>query len=129
MRHPKSKICKMFEVFGKCKFDNCAYLHVDNTDNNKVEVLENEVMELKLELRQISKKVKDGNTNKLEGLENHVKLLQDEVKMLADNLKKTHLIIQLMEKDKVTSEDLAGGDKDVLRCTLCEYECKKVSNS
>ena len=45
--------------------------------------------------------------------------------MLSDNLKKTQLVIQLMEKDKVTSEDLAGGDKDVLRCTLCEYECKK----
>ena len=42
MRHPK--ICKIFELFGKC--------------NNKVEELENEVKKLKLELRLISKKVK-----------------------------------------------------------------------
>ena len=41
MRHPK--ICKIFKVFGKCMFDDCAYHHVNNTDNNKVKVLENEV--------------------------------------------------------------------------------------
>ena len=46
MRHPK--ICKIFEVFGKCKFDNCAYLQVDNTDNNKAKAISAKLLELNL---------------------------------------------------------------------------------
>ena len=74
-----------------------------------------------MELRQISKKVKEGNTNKLEGQANHVQVLQDEVKILAYKLKKTQFILQLIEKDKVTSLYRARDDKYILKCTLCEY--------
>ena len=72
MPHPKR--CKIFEVCGKCKFDNCAYLYENKTDY-KVVALENKVEELKLELiRHISDLVKERNTRKI--LENGVNVLK-----------------------------------------------------
>ena len=59
MCHPKK--CKTFEVFSKCKFDKCVYLHVENETNNKVYVLESEVKELKLELSTILMNAKEEN--------------------------------------------------------------------
>ena len=69
MRHPKR--CKIFEVCGKCKFDNCAYLYENKTDY-KVVALENKVKELKLGFRHISDLVKERNTRQIEQLENGV---------------------------------------------------------
>ena len=73
MRHPKR--CKIFEVCGKCKFDNCGYLYENKTDY-KVVALENKVKELKLELRHISDLVKERNTRQIEQLENGVNVLK-----------------------------------------------------
>ena len=48
MRHPKK--CKSFDAYGKCKFTDCAYLHVKDGEHSKVESLEKDVKELKEEV-------------------------------------------------------------------------------
>ena len=71
MRHPKK--CKIFEIFGRCQFDNCAYLHVDNETKNKISALETEVNNLKLEVSSILTNVKEDNTKKIDTLRHDVK--------------------------------------------------------
>ena len=38
---PSNKKCKTFDVYGKCNFTDCAYLHVKDGENSKVDLLEN----------------------------------------------------------------------------------------
>ena len=126
MRHPKK--CKTFELFGKCNSENCAYIHVKYETDDKFQVLENVVMELKLELRQIAENGKEENTKKLETLENDVKELKDDVKMLANSIKNTERMMhQLIEKDKDTVKNQTEIEKEFLKCTLCEYKCEKAT--
>ena len=98
VRHPKK--CK---TFGQCNFENCAYIHLKYETNDKFQVIENVVTEMKLELRQNAEKGKEENTKKLETIENDVKELKDDVKILAKSIKNTELMMnQFIEKDKDT---------------------------
>ena len=56
--HPKK--CKNFDVYGKCKFTNCAYIHSEDEVNQKVELLKKCVKELKEEILQLM--MKENNT-------------------------------------------------------------------
>ena len=58
-RHPK--VCKYFDKRGKCKFENCAYLHVKEGINLKVEILEKQVAALILEIEELKKTNTEGN--------------------------------------------------------------------
>ena len=124
MRHPKK--CKTFEVFGNCKFDQCAYLHVDNETNKKMYVLENEVKKLKLEVNNILKNAKEEKTKNVETLEHDVKELKHDVKMLAKSIKNTELVLQLMDKDTDTLKNYIVYEKGTMKCTVCKYRCKKA---
>ena len=64
LRHPK--ICKAFEALGKCQFVNCAYRHVDNRTNLKIDNLKNVVEELKLEIVKIGHNMKEDNVQKIQ---------------------------------------------------------------
>ena len=61
----------------------------------------------------------------METPENDVKELKDDMRMLAKNSKNTELVLQRMEKDTETVKNGAGYEKDTLKCTMCEYRCKK----
>ena len=124
MRHPKK--CKTFEVFDKCKFDKCSYLHVNSENNNKMYDLENEVKKLKLEVNNILKNAKEETTKKVETLEQDVKELKEDVKMLAKNINNTELVLQLMDKDTETWKNAVGYEKYTMKCTMCKYRCEQA---
>ena len=45
IQNPKK--CTTFEFYGKCKIKDCAYLHINDVVNHKVDTLEKEVKDLK----------------------------------------------------------------------------------
>ena len=59
LRHAKT--CQKFEALGKCKFSSCAYRHISNKTNQKVECLEKVVEELKVEIDKLGQNIKDGD--------------------------------------------------------------------
>ena len=83
----------------KINFFACTYLHVDNRTKNKINALETEVKNLKLEVNSILPNVKEDNTKKIDTLQHYLKELNDEVKGLAKSIKNTELVLQLIEKD------------------------------
>ena len=56
MRHPKP--CRFFER-NNCKFDNCAYSHQKDGRDLKIENLENQITDLKCEVKELSKTSKE----------------------------------------------------------------------
>ena len=52
-RHPKA--CKNYAKYNKCRFQQFAYSHEKNEHQSKVEKLEKEVNELKLEVEELKK--------------------------------------------------------------------------
>ena len=131
-RHPKK--CKNFDVFGKCKFTNCAYIHVDDGINNRVDCLEKYVKDLKEQIEQLNNDKNYRGSQKIDALEREVLELKDNVKKLTINLQATKLQIQQLEdkvqtdviKNNVTKENSKLDTRDNwLFCEMCDYKCKK----
>ena len=93
-----SKKCNNFNVYGKCKFTNCAYIHSEDEVNHKVEALKKCVKELKEEILQLIKKENNTHNQNIEELENQVIDLKDSVKKLASELKTTQLLIKQLDE-------------------------------
>ena len=70
MTNPKK--CKTFEFFGKCKFNDCAYLHINVVVNHKVDTLEKEVKDLKEKFLELTENRNGRNNVKIEILEKEV---------------------------------------------------------
>jgi hypothetical protein len=91
MRHPKP--CRFFGR-NKCKFENCAYSHRKDSRDLKIEHLENQVTDLKCEVKEISK------TNKEYQIE--VKNLLQQVADISNNLKG---VIKQIKRDRKQQEN------------------------
>ena len=91
MQHPKQ--CRFF-VRNKCKFENCAYSHTKDSRDLKIEHLENQVTDLKCEVKEIS------NTNKES--QNEVKKLLQQVADISNNLKG---VIKQIKRDRKQQEN------------------------
>ena len=127
MRHPKR--CKAFSAFGNCKFVKCAYFHVKDGVDLKVETLENDVKKLKNEVLQLNQNHHEGNEKKIVVLERELETLKESVNNLTVTMKATELLVKdLSNIDKATKVNtkLEEGEK-LLKCNICEYECKKIA--
>ena len=51
-RHPRS--CKYFSLDGKCRFPRCVYAHIKYQAQNKIDILEKEVKDLKLKITDLN---------------------------------------------------------------------------
>ena len=100
LRHPK--MCRTFAAFGKCKFSKCAYLHSKEGTNLKIEILENEVGELKQKVEQL---IESNHHMKLE-IEN---ISKEREKKCEDELERE------MSKTK----------KEGIKCKQCDYKCER----
>ena len=63
-RHPRK--CKYYSEYRRCKFDPCAFLHI-NTNNN-IEHLKPENAAIKEKLRELEESLKETNENEYETL-------------------------------------------------------------
>ena len=91
MRHPKP--CRFFER-NSCKFDNCAYSHRKDGRDVKIENLENQVTDLKSEVKALSK---TSNESQIE-----VKNLLQQVAEFSNNLKG---VIKQIKRDRKQQEN------------------------
>ena len=91
LRHPKT--CKAFEDLGKCKFVNCAYRHINNRKNTKIEGLENAVLELRLEIVKLGNNIKEDCSQKIGILDRDIKALRYDINQLIKNIKSTDLLL------------------------------------
>ena len=117
MRHPKP--CKYFER-NSCKFDNCAYSHRKYGRDLKIEHLENQVIDLKCEVKELNKNNKECQIE--------VKNLLQQVTDISNNLKGVIKQIKrdrkLLENDKEKSEAIekkASDDSKVMQVKEKEY--------
>ena len=56
-RHPRK--CRYFNQNGWCKFQSCSYSHKTIVTNDKVEVLENEINNLKKQVTELDNNIKE----------------------------------------------------------------------
>ena len=91
MRHPKP--CRFFER-NSCKFDNCAYSHRKDGRDLKIENLENQVTDLKSEVKALSK---TSNESQIE-----VQNLLQPVAEISNNLKG---VIKQIKRDRKQQEN------------------------
>ena len=68
------------EALGNCKFASCAYRHISNRTNQKVECLEKVDEELKVEIVKLGQNIKDGYNQKMEVLDRVLKALRHDIK-------------------------------------------------
>ena len=66
-RHPRR--CKFYKEYRKCKFDPCAFLHI-NTENN-LENLISENNAIKVKLKEVEESLKELNGKKKRNLRFH----------------------------------------------------------
>ena len=118
-RHPKT--CKFYARNADCWWkEKCAYQHKKSYNINKIDMLEEEVMNLKKQIKEINK---DEDSKKIEVLENSLKVLQQHVNILENELRASRLEVD-------TSGEISDPTKDVinkenLKCTDCDYHCEK----
>jgi hypothetical protein len=95
-RHPKK--CLWYERFNRCKFSNCAYMHVKDIDQTelkeKIEKLDNKINEKEDEIRQQIIKIEQIEL-KLNNVEKHDKQVID-LESKVRNLEK--FVVRLEEK-------------------------------
>ena len=105
LRHPKT--CKAFEDLCKCKFVNCAYRHINNRTNTKIEGLENAVLELRLEIVKLGNNIIEDCSQKIGFLDRDIKALRYDINQLSKNIKSTELLLnKLNEKETWESPDI-----------------------
>ena len=108
MRHPKR--CQTFDNFGECKFIDCAYLHVKDGGNYKVDALEKEVKELRDEVQKLIQNKYNSNNLKIEMHEKEIIVLNYEVNQLNINLKKTQIFLDELTKKATTETKIKETD-------------------
>ena len=101
MRHPKK--CQNFGVSGKCRYIDCAYLHVKDEDNSKIYALEMEVKELREEVQKLMQNRPNKTNHKIEMHEKEITVLNYEVNQLNSNIKQMKLMLDEITK-KATIE-------------------------
>ena len=89
-----SKRCKTFEFYVKCKNIDCAYIHINDVVNHKVDTLEKEVKDLKEEFIKLTKNKNSRNNVKIEILEKVVIFLTYEINQLNNKLRKPELLLK-----------------------------------
>jgi hypothetical protein len=77
LRHPKN--CKYYTNYGRCKFDPCAYKHIDNQNTFERNTQENEI--IKAKLKHIEEQLKELNEKEIETKLNMEKLKKIEEKV------------------------------------------------
>lgn len=139
LRHPKT--CQTFEVLGKCKFANCAYRHLSNSTNQKVECLEKVVEELMVEIVKLGQSIKKDDNQKIEVLDRDLKALICDINQLTNYIKNIELLLKrrmrkrlcrLMTKKDTIEESknpiLKGSSSDKekvnFQCHHCDFECE-----
>ena len=90
MRHPKP--CRFFER-NNCKFDDCAYSHRKDGRDLKIENLENQVTDLKSEVKELSKTSRESQIE--------VKNLLQQVADISNNMKG---VIKQIKRDRKQQE-------------------------
>ena len=126
LRHPKK--CKTFSAFGNCKFVKCAYFHVKDEVDLKVEMLENYVKKLKEEVLQLNQNSQKYDEKKIAGLERELQTLKEDVSNLTISIKTTEKLVKdLSTKYKATKDraTMKEGEK-IQKCDICDYKCKKT---
>ena len=96
-RHPN--LCRYFCQFGRCKFgETCAYSHVSDSKNQKEEILDKEVVELKEEMKKLKAELS-------EKIEKEVVKLKDDVNELNENVKFLKRVMGKLVQDIKSLED------------------------
>ena len=104
LRHPKT--CQTFEVHGKCKYANCAYRHLSNSTNQKVECLGKVVEELNVEIVKLGQSIKKDDNQKTEVLDRDMKALRYYINHLTKNIKNIELLLEKAnEKETMQTHD------------------------
>ena len=120
-RHPKT--CKFYERNGDCWWkEECAYEHKKSYNINKIDMLEEEVMNLKNHINEINI---DEDTKKIEVLENSLKVLQQQFNALENELRASHKALEEDTSCKTSDSMKDVPTQDTLNCTDCEYQCEK----
>ena len=70
MLNPKE--CKTFEFYGKCQINDCAYIHINDIVNHKVDTLDKEVKDLKEEFLKLTENKNSRNKMKIKILKKEV---------------------------------------------------------
>ena len=143
-RHPK--ICKFYREYGKCKFDPCAFLHIDQNDT--IDELKQKNEDILEQLKNLDDMIKvidekltanDSLHLKLQQLENKLERFQSMEQtiykkdcMIDDLNKKVNLIeTNLEEKDKKI-EELFGKfrliEEKQDNLDLCRHNCQTSGN-
>ena len=101
-RHPRA--CRYFNQNGRCKFTTCAYDHKEPIHENKVDILEIEIKNLKEQLTELS-----NNMSKM-----MAKLVNLEVN--TDDIQNNSKPEEIQETASTHYE---------YKCDKCEYKCSK----
>ena len=126
MRHPRQ--CRSFNKLGKCKFSNCAYLHVPDENSNKLDKLEKEVVELRETVIKLSKscdqlklELSQCKCDKNKKMNEDIEQLKESVKQLAKacQQKTVNNKLEVSKKTKTKDARKAKG----FHCNKCDYEC------
>ena len=99
MQNPKE--CKTFELYGKCKINDCAYLHIIDIVNHKVDTLDKEVKDLKEEFLKLTENKNSRNNVKFKILKKKGYIPNQ----LHNKPRKSELLLEdLNNKNKILTE-------------------------
>ena len=89
----------------KWKIYDCAYLHINDVVNHKVDTLETEVKDLKEEFLKLTENKNSKNYLKIEILKKEVIFLTYEINRINNKLRKPELLLEdLNNKSKILTE-------------------------
>lgn len=135
LRHPRP--CRYHRDFGRCKFNPCAYLHVE-TENGIIEQINKEREIIKSKLAEVENTLEILNAkeieltsiiDKLHQTEDKVNAVEKKVEELEAKLKeRDNLIVKLLEKFENTSETFetisVESEVEIFKCNECNFETK-----
>lgn len=124
LRHPKR--CQAFDVDGKCRFTDCAYLHVKDGVNFKVDALERDVKELKDKIQSLVQNKHNTNDHRIEMLEKEMIVLNYDVTQLNANIRKTEILLDELNKSTSIQTNAKETEAEVwFHCKVCDYKSKR----
>ena len=125
LQHPKR--CQSFDVDGKCRFTDCAYLHVKDGVNFKVDGLEMEVRELKDQIEIMVQNKYSNNDHRIELLEKDKIVKNYDVNQLNAIVKKIEILLdELNKKTALKKTKFTETDAEVwFHCKVYDYKSKK----
>ena len=126
-RHPKT--CKWYWEYGRCKFNPCAFKHIENINSEENVKLESEKIMLKLRNVETALKAleeEESETkktiNQLLEMDKKIKSMEDELinqNTVINNLvKKIDNMEETLKKKEISCEKTA----DKIKCTLCKFD-------